>query len=529
MDLISSHRHHACVNVYLSVYVSIVVLHQCSAVLFIINIHGLLLYLRTSLYLLSKLHHCYVYLCIASGPTVSSSAMIDQVKVLNRSCGRLFTFKDDNLDKKEGADKDEGWTLSGQCVVVDQRLLVTAAHVCFYYSAKQQKVIPYHLRALFILNNDSQLKLDVHPIRWSGTMDVAILFVRRCVDNLHNIDELPLVPLIPTLSPYLGCRICFATYHVVGDVEAIRKMQKAHNKDEKIKESVSPHVATSKNSKTKSNRKATKIVSADVEASKKSPTLSPISASHVPWSRVPTYQDLYISQVLDQSTAIMSYTICYAYYNSNHGDSGAAILFFDHSQSVFRLLGIHLGAEHLSSNEQIVLNHIDEDSEEKPLSKKLKSDTAIKSHDETIGNQTVEGSDTDNKPDISSTSTNSDVSIEAQPEDADADAGAPAYLSHIDHALANVARAYFIAAHSIFQRSKWQIDYILTHDPSAHEHSIINNSPPRIPHPDAFHLSSSSASSSLSDSGSQSCQPKRAQHNGVQAPDPFAVLFLYDE
>ena len=497
---------------------------MCSPVMFIINIHGLFAVHLS--YLLSKLHHCYVYLGIPSAPTISSSAMIDQIKLLNRSCGRLFTFKDEKEDKKEAEDQDEGWTLSGQCVVVGQRLLVTAAHVCFYYSGKQQKIIPYHLRALFILNDDSQVKLDVYPIRWSGTMDVAVLSVRGCLDKSHNINELRLNPLIPKLSPPdLGSRICFVTYNVASDVEAIRKIQKVHNKEEKIKESMSPHVEASKNSKTKSKRKATKPVSADVEASTKSRTLSLISPSQVPWSRVPSYQDMYnISQILDQSTAVMSYRICYAYYNSNRGDSGAGVLSFDVSEGVFHLLGIHLGAEHQSSKDQVVLNHMDEDSEEKPLPKKSKSDTHTNPHDEPNDNQRVEGSDPDIQQDIS-TSTNSDISIEAQGgANVDADA-APAYLSHIDHAQTNVARAYFIAAHSIFQRSKWQIDYILTHDSSTHEH----NTPPRIPHPDASNLSLSSASFSLSDAGSQSSRSKRVQHNGMQTSNTFPLLFMYDE
>jgi hypothetical protein len=217
-------------------------------------------------------------------------------------------------------------------------------------------------------------------------------------------------------------------------------------------------------------------------------------------SRVPSIQSCTITEILNETRGIMSYCVGHSYYMTSAGDSGAAVLHFDGSHRVFHLLGIHLGHSHLPSYSESMLLHLDADSEATPAVKRLKSDTAINVDEESA---------TSEKQDISTTSsvsTNSDVRDSQSEESSDAAAS----FSHIDHAQTDAYSPYFIIAHSIVNRPKWDIDFILANNPMAY----ADNSPPRIQRSDPSVIPTPS---------------HRTQHRTLHPVRLFLPPSLYDE
>lgn len=332
---------------------------------------------------------------------------IDARNRLNRSCGRLLTMKDD----------ENHWKISAQCVLIDPHLLVTAAHACFYHltkpkpkstrgtkkiqeeqkEQKEQRPIPYHLSALFILDDGKQLQLDVYPVRWSGSMDIAILYIPE------PSPELQILPLASSTSPDPSPTIYLATYRQYFDSTDITKKR--------------------------------------------------------PLSRLPLIDKGHIMFTVDENTDIMSFPLYNCSYSSNSGDSGAAVLHLDEYQRIFRLIGINLGQEYLENGVDSVLRDLDADST--IPAKKVKPNTDV--------NESADEQQETSANSISQ-STNSDI-----PQDQETKASTFSSESLI-HAQTNPGSAYFIPLHSIFNRAKWSVEYILTNNPS----SYADNSPPRI-------------------------------------------------
>jgi hypothetical protein len=383
-------------------------------------------------------------LILSVSPSTGLLPSNDLVKNLNRSCGRILTSQD--------AGKD--WTLSGQCVVIHQRLLATAAHVCFYY--KDGKCLRYYLQALFVSDDGTKYSCDVHAVRWSGTMDVAILYIPDSADLQSFVTTLPIFPHVS--SDHVLYPIHFVHYPPSADFRAIQ--------------AVNPN--------------------------------SPIL-----WPRTPNIQPYSITH-----TPMESEYYCNSLYVSNAGDSGAGVLYYDQSQRLFQLLGIHLGSEHRTSEETLVLTNIAADSAE-PRVKKPKIDRLIDSGDdpETSINssETVEESGTDEKQEIS-TSTNS------VPSESKGDDNTLASMSAVHFGQTNMALPYFIPAHIIMERPKWAINDIINNNPSAYEH---NNSPPRLPR-------SSSSAVSIHPMETRSMKQQQRE-NGLLPLRPFPSLSLYDE
>ena len=308
--------------------------------------------------------------------------------LLNRSCGRLLTSKD-------GV---EGWTLSGQCVVVDQRLLLTAAHVCFYHDNQQCRA--YHLQAHFALTDGKELKFDVYPVRWSGTMDVAVLYIRDPPDDLRELKVLS-----GTVAPNFLMDSYFVHYPLHIDDETIKAARKAKSK---FQWSCVPHIERSV------------ITGCDKN-------VMPGSGTESRW---------------------------YSCYRSNSGDSGAAVLCYAAGHG-FQLLGIHLGAGYLPREATLVLNEIAADSVEAREVKRLKPNTVQHS------DETSEESGTGEYGENSISVTTNSVASDSEGKEDDNANDANASKADIYHGQTNPSVPYFTASDSIFRRHKWDIASIL--------------------------------------------------------------------
>lgn len=352
----------------------------------------------------------------------TSSSMISFIKSRKDawcSIGRLET--------KES--EESTWSDDGQCIVIDDSLIMTAAHVCFY--DKNQSA-----REATKKSTIQKLKLEELPLKLSNDLDLDAEASIRALASKHAHQEFP-----ADYVPFSSFRAVFhepiSSPNIDTSLSASKQwdficelIRYSDSMDVAVLRVVSP--SSSASIKLRPFETILSYSSLDV-------CLSVCLVAYRPGLPSPIQSQGNVEGINWEKKKTGSqgqFQIGLANYNKQDGYSGSAVLHWDASKNDFVLVGIHTGTEFKEYEEAMV--------------------------DDTIANETSTYSSRSRSRSLSNStlSDHSDSYIPSADNTPD--------FSHLKtglanrHAQTNSSWATFVGIDSILQREHWKLEHLRT-------------------------------------------------------------------